>query len=445
MCCIYECGFPRTFTIHSAYSLNHCSGIIMILYKLFLKNSFSGPTIKKLIGIHCILIFSFLLIFNACSKSSPTSPEMEQETEEPPAEEPPAEPELSTILESVRSEYNLPAMGGAIVTLDKGFTIGVSGERRIGSGVSVQNDDRWSWGSNTKAITAFLTAKAVDMGLLQWGLTLKELFPEFKDIMRDEYRSVTLLDLLGHRSGFVNMNVPGVDGQSLGDGVTPSSQRMKMVEWVLQQIPHNPKGEYYYSNLGYSTVGAILERAFNKPYGQWAADNLTDFLELDAFGYGPQDEAGSDSQPVSHRLTDGEWAVWEKYESTPFRRPSGGGHGSLEDWGKIISEMIRAKNGNSNFISPEAADVISTPLSEMPGGTQYSAGWVQVGVRNWAGGEAWFHTGSNGANYSLAWVGPNAGVAFLVVINGRDADGLTDNAANEMILKLLNYWQEYIQ
>lgn len=421
----------------------------MNLFKLLSKNRsinfYPGESILKIAGIHCFLIFSFLLIFNACSESGTTAPEMEEETEEPPAEDPPTAPELSTIVESVRSEYDLPAMGAAIVTLDKGFTIGASGERRIGSGVSVRNDDHWSWGSNTKAITAFLTAKAIDMGLLQWDQTLEELFPEFNDVMRDEYRSVTLLDLLGHRSGFVNMNVPGVDGKPVGNGVTPSSQRIEMVEWVLQQAPYNPRGQYYYSNLGYSTVGSILERVLNEPYEEWAAKNLSDFLDLETFGYGPQDEAGSDSQPVSHRLTDGEWEAWVAHESTPFRRPSGGSHGSLEDWGKIIAEMMRAKNGNSNFISPEAADVISSPLSEMPGGTQYSAGWIQVGTRNWAEGEAWYHTGSNGANFSMAWVGPNAGVAFLVVINGRDADGLTDTAANEMILKLLNYWQEYIQ
>lgn len=86
--------------------------------------------------------------------------------------------------------------------------------------------------------------------------TLEELFPEYADIMRDEYKSVTILDLLGHRSEFVNKLIPGLDGQGLGNGVIPQSQGMEMLEWV----------------------------------------------------------------------------AWEAHENTPFRRPSGGGHGSLEDW-----------------------------------------------------------------------------------------------------------------
>jgi CubicO group peptidase (beta-lactamase class C family) len=395
----------------------------------------------------CTILFVSMITFYSCSDSGGTSPDLDSEPdpEEPVMEDPPPAPKLSDIVDSIRAEYNFPAMGAAIVTLEKGFTIGVSGERRLGSGVAVQNGDHWSWGSNTKAITAFITARAVDDGLLLWDQTLEELFPEFTDEMRDEYRSVTLLDLLGHRSGFVNMNVPGIDGQSLGNGVTASSQRMEMIEWALQQPPNNPKGEYYYSNLGYSTVGAILERAFNETYEDWAVEHLSDFLDLETFGYGPQDADGNNEQPVSHRLTDGDWAVWENHESTPFRRPSGGAHGSLEDWGLIIFEMMRAENGSSNFISTEAASVINTPLSEIPGGSQYSAGWIQVGLRNWAGGEAWTHAGSNGANYSLAWVGPNAGVAFLVVVNAQDAEGITSEAANSMISELLSYWQEWIQ
>lgn len=379
----------------------------------------------------------------ACSDSGVTSSDMEPDTENPEPDNPPSEiPELSTLVDSIRAEYNLPAMGAAIVSLDNGFTIGVAGERRIGSGVAVQEEDRWSWGSNTKAITGFVTAKAVDMGLIEWNQTLEELFPEFLDIMRDEYRSVTILDLLGHRSGFVNQLIPGLDGQPTGNGVTPESQRVEMLKWVLQQPQQNPKGEYYYSNLGYSTLGAILDRVFEMPYEEWATGNLTEYLDLDSFGFGPQDEEGGNNQPVSHRLIDGEWIVWEKHENTPFRRPSGGAHGSLEDWGKIIIETIKAEKGMSDFVTPESASTLSTSHTEMPGGNRYSAGWVRVGNRNWAEGDAWYHAGSNGANYSTAWVGPDAGIAFLVVMNGRDAEGLTENAASAMTVAMIDYLEK---
>lgn len=392
--------------------------------------------------ISYVMMLFLILAIGSCSDTSVTSSEMDEEPGTPPTEEPTALRDLSEIVDSVRIEYNMPAMGAALVSVEKGITIGVAGERSHGSGISVEEDDHWSWGSNTKAITGLVTAKAVEMGLIEWNQTLEELFQEYVDIMRDQYKSVTITDLLGHRSGFVNQLISGLDGQPLGNGVTPQSQRIEMLNWVLQEQPNNPKGEYYYSNLGFSTVGLIVEQAFDTPYEEWVVDNLSESLGLNSFGFGPQDEAGITNQPVSHRYTDGEWVAWEAHENTPFRRPSGGAHGSLEDWGKIIIEMMKAENGTSDFITPEAAAVLSSIKTEMPGASEYSSGWIHVGTRDWAEGEAWFHAGSNGANYSLAWVGPGAGVAFLVVINARDTEGVTVEAANTMIPELLNYWQE---
>lgn len=53
--------------------------------------------------------------------------------------------------------------------------------------------------------------------------------------------------------------------------------------------------------------------------------------------------------------------------------------------------------------------------------------------------------GSNGANFSQAWVGPNEGVAFLVVMNGRDFEGLTEGAARDMTLEMIDYYMEYMK
>lgn len=173
-----------------------------------------------------IIMLVLILAMGSCSDSSVTSSEVDDEPETPPTEEPPVIQDLSEVVDSVRIEYNMPAMGAALVSIEKGITIGVAGERRFGSGISVEEDDHWSWGSNTKAITGLVTAKAVDMGLIEWNQTLEELFPEYVDIMRDQYKSVTTTDLLGHRAGFVNQLISGLDGQPLG-----MELRRNLSEW----------------------------------------------------------------------------------------------------------------------------------------------------------------------------------------------------------------------
>jgi CubicO group peptidase (beta-lactamase class C family) len=72
---------------------------------------------------------------------------------------------LTAIVESVRAQYSLPAMGGAIVTRNGGmFGSAVSGRRRASQATAVTLTDLWHIGSNLKAITAHVAAIAVGEG-----------------------------------------------------------------------------------------------------------------------------------------------------------------------------------------------------------------------------------------------------------------------------------------
>jgi CubicO group peptidase (beta-lactamase class C family) len=69
-------------------------------------------------------------------------------------------------------------------------------------------NDVWHIGSNLKAITAALGAIAVDRGVIEWTSTVEGAFPEFAAGMRDEYRTVTLRDLLSN-GGRMRNDPPG--------------------------------------------------------------------------------------------------------------------------------------------------------------------------------------------------------------------------------------------
>jgi CubicO group peptidase (beta-lactamase class C family) len=83
---------------------------------------------------------------------------------------------LSSIVDSIRVAFNMPAMGAAIVTLDSGVTaVAVAGTRRATGGLAVSKDDLWHLGSNTKAITSLLAAVAVSENRIQWAGRLRVL------------------------------------------------------------------------------------------------------------------------------------------------------------------------------------------------------------------------------------------------------------------------------
>ena len=339
---------------------------------------------------------------------------------------------------------DLPALGAAIVTIDGELAaIGVAGERRLGSGISVEQGDVWSLGSNAKAITAFAAGMMVDAGLISWDTTIEESFPELSGSMLDVYRTATLEDLLGHGAGIVNTTIPGLDGTPIGGSVTPSTQREQAVEWALAQQPAVTPGTHHYSNLGYVTAAVMLERASGTPLEEWVIANIAAPLGATTFGYGPHVEAGASDQPVPHhKPAGGEWTVREAHENTPFRRPSGGAFASLQDWGLIVAEMMKAARGTSELVTPETGQTLLTPITRVQPGYDYAMGWGLTNPGGWPGGVGWYHAGSNNANLAVVWVHPQADFAILVVTNGADADGKARQAVDTLAHAVRATWQQ---
>jgi len=110
-------------------------------------------------------------------------------------------PEWESKLESIRDQYKLPALGGAIVTSAGLQGVAVTGVRKAGSNVVATVDDLWHLGSNTKAMTSTLAAVAVEAGKMGWETSLEEVFRGERGLNRSPLRTATLTHFLSHWSG----------------------------------------------------------------------------------------------------------------------------------------------------------------------------------------------------------------------------------------------------
>jgi CubicO group peptidase (beta-lactamase class C family) len=304
---------------------------------------------------------------------------------------------LSSIVDSVRLAYKMPAMGAAIVTLEGGIVaIGAAGGRRVTGGNAVTPDDLWHLGSNTKAMTALLAAVAVSQNRIQWTTTLPQVFPELTSI-RAEYRDVTLRDLLSHQSG-----LPGnTGGAGSGSGTTAAAQRASAVASVVQLPPGGPRGKFAYNNVGYIVAGAMLDRVFGTSFEAAMTTHVFTPLGMTDAGFGPQAAVGSTTQPVAHRrLADGSWTVLEGFDLPPMFNSAGTMHMSLA------------------AIAQQTTSAIIPTVST----NSYGMGW-DVFTRPWANGKVLYHTGTNQGNGSLTYVAPLRNVAFLVTTNGWEPTG----------------------
>jgi CubicO group peptidase (beta-lactamase class C family) len=87
--------------------------------------------------------------------------------------------DIGLVLNAIRTEFNVPAVGGVIVTKQGIAALDVAGIRKHGSNVAVETGDRWHLGSDTKAITATLLAVLADKGVVGWDVTISQAFPEW--------------------------------------------------------------------------------------------------------------------------------------------------------------------------------------------------------------------------------------------------------------------------
>lgn len=337
---------------------------------------------------------------------------------------------LATLLDSLRYAFDLPALGGAIITDTSVLDAQAVGCRRYAGLANVAADDQFHLGSNTKAITAVLIGVLADDGLLSWDSTLPSIFPEQAVSMRTEYRTVTIRDILSHSAGFIR------DPSLVLHSATAKEQRAEVVAWALTQPPVVVRGRFFYSNLGYILAGAIAEKLTNRPYEDLIMERVLQPLGITTAGFGAMGTPGLEDQPLQHSIHYAPVIPSPTADNPPIYNPAGRLHMSVKDWGLYIRWVLAAEAGHATLVRPETARMLTAAVVPMDGEGFYALGWTVVS-RQWAGGRTITHGGSNGLNYSIAWLAPNR--RFGVIAMTNICAGSTNSSMDAVVSRLIDF------
>jgi len=315
---------------------------------------------------------------------------------------------ITALLKPVRQKFNMPAMAAAIVTSDGIKFVGAVGVRKRGTEVPVTIDDLWHLGSDGKIMTSTLIARLVERGQLRWETTLGEVFPEVAPRMNEEFRPVSLLQLLSHRAGLpANLSLEAYGGDDA------PALRLRAVQEELAKKPQSKPGAYLYSNLGYIIAAAVVERTTGKAWEEVIAGEVFQPLHMASAGFGGTGTPGKIDQPWPH-TKDGA-PVGENGPATdnpPVMGPAGRIHCTIQDWGRFVQDQLRGARGEPALLKPESYQKLQT----QPFGGDYALGWT-VTSRSWGGGKVLNHGGDNTMNFANVWVAPQKDFALLVCIN----------------------------
>jgi CubicO group peptidase (beta-lactamase class C family) len=278
----------------------------------------------------------------------------------------------------------------------------------------------------------------VQQGKLNWDSTIGEVFADQRDKFHPDFHAVTLEQLLLHRSGLPDDTTPDWKIWPKVRSVTGPiiEQRRALLELVLSQKPAAAPGtKYQYSNYGYTIAGAMCEKATGKSWEDLMRDELFTPLGMTTAGFGPPGDAKLVDQPWGHSsgiLGQKAIAPGPAADNPAVIGPAGTVHCSLADWAKYAAFHLRGARGEEPRLPAEVFKKLHTPL---PGDEEdYAFGWIETN-RDWAGGKALMHAGSNTMWFALIWLAPQRDEAYLAATNNGSNTAFTacDTAISKLI------------
>ena len=334
----------------------------------------------------------------------------------------------ATIARETRERQLVQGLVCAIVGKEGVRDIGAAGVRRKGAPEAITADDRMHLGSCTKAFTATLAAALVADGTLSWSSTVGEVLGASIPAMHDDWRAVTLEQLLRHRGGAPKEPPAGAWRAAFACTDSPRACRAAFLGVLCSGKPTEAVGTFVYSNQGYALAGHMLEVKAGKEYEVLLAERVLAPLGIARAGFGPPKRT-EEASPWGHD----EQGMPFDIDNPNAIAPAGTLHMPLREWGKFIAFHLGAA-------PPKGLEGAATQLARLHGRASTdpfeALGWRTTN-REW-GGAVLTHAGSNSKWFCVAWLAPEKGFAVIAAVNqgGDRAQRACDEACSALIRTL---------
>ncbi|KAI4869675.1 beta-lactamase/transpeptidase-like protein [Hypoxylon rubiginosum] len=325
-------------------------------------------------------------------------------------------------------------------------------------------DTVYGIGSLTKAFVAAAIGQLVDDGNLSWDAPVHTVLPAFRHDDPDVAKSLTIADILSHRSGLSGLGAMSLAFQGDGDMLLPKSSLFSLVNHFPVSAPIRSTWAYFV--WGYSLAGAVIEEVTQKPLKEFVDEAIFKPFGMRNTSFKPGDFASTELAGPHAGLSNGSAFHLPKlqvFEDT-FFEASGGIYSSVNDmliWASNMLQSARGSNGASpplvkgaDFILSNHIAVFNPSLAER----SYGFGWTRAQLPGVVVGENLFlwpldespvlgsradktlmayHYGSTVGYQSFIALLPETDSAVVVLTNSMGTSHAADWIARTMIQALL--------
>lgn len=175
--------------------------------------------------------------------------------------------DVDAYLEQLITDWNAPGIGVGIVAEDQLVLAKGYGYRHYGEQLPFTPKTLFPIGSNTKLFTAIAAGILVAEGKLTWDEPIRDAVPTIRFYSRELDNSVTLRDMLAHRTGITRHDLMWYQQDSLTRQEIFARLRYLQPEVSLRQT-------FLYNNLMYGAVGYIIELISGKTWEEFVREQI---------------------------------------------------------------------------------------------------------------------------------------------------------------------------
>jgi CubicO group peptidase (beta-lactamase class C family) len=270
-------------------------------------------------------------------------------------------------------DWNAPGVGVGIVVNDKLVFAKGYGFRDYEKKLPFTPATMSPIASNTKLFTAVAAGMLVEEGKLTWDKPVRESVPAIRFYNDQLNNSVTLRDMLSHRTGITRH-----------DAIWYKSDftRKELFEKLVYLEPQEPiRTAFLYNNLMFAAVGYLIELQSGKTWEQFVKERIFDPLQMNSTSYSIADMLKRPEFGVGFTERRDSFEIYRipYYEDISGVAPCGAIVSNIEDMSHwLIALMNQGKYEGKQVLPAEVLKATLQPASALPNTLLETRGWSEI-------------------------------------------------------------------
>ena len=353
---------------------------------------------------------------------------------------------------TVLKDWNVPGIGVGIVVKDKLVFAKGYGYRDYGKKVPYTPTTAQPIASNTKLFTAVAAGLLVDEGKLDWDKPVREFVPSAKFYNDDLNRTVTMRDMLSHRTGITRHDLIWYKSDFT------QKELFERLRYLEPTEP--PRTTFLYNNMMYSGAGYSIELLSGMTWESFVRQRILTPLGMTRTTFTIEDmvKTPEPGVPYTERRDDTELYRIPYYSDAIGVAPAGAINSTIVDMSKWLIALMNGGKVNGQQIIP--ASVLKQTLAPsiaLPNTGLEVRGYGEVlnsayGMGRWTasyrGHLLAYHGGDLPGFHSQVSMMPTDSIGVIVFVIGNHAAPLYNVVSYNVYERLLGLsltpWSERI-